>query len=64
MKRKLTFLMLFMAFCSMISLGQNHWTPISGIENNMSITSVIKIDGVQQENTNLELGAFLGALTI
>ena len=39
----------------------NYYTPdTSGDDGNMSLTSVIFIDGVEQHDSNLELGAFCG----
>jgi hypothetical protein len=39
----------------------NHWTPqSSGFENNMTLTGVIQINGVEQQSTALEVGAFCG----
>ena len=38
---------------------ESHWTPQSeGFEDNMTLTGVIQIDGVEQTSTSLELGAF------
>jgi hypothetical protein len=42
-------------------LFANHWTPNdSGYEDNMTLTAVIQIDGVEQQLTTLEVGAFCG----
>ena len=38
----------------------NHWTPIGGTQFNMTVKGVIVIDGVQQSNNMLEIGAFCG----
>lgn len=38
----------------------NHWSPISGTQYNMTVKGVIIIDGVQQANNMLEIGAFCG----
>ena len=39
----------------------NHWTPVSApYEDNMSLTGVIQINGVEQQSTALEVGAFCG----
>ena len=38
----------------------NHWTPIGGTQFNMTVKGVIVIDGVQQSNGMLEIGAFCG----
>ena len=42
------------------SYGQHHWSPEGSYEDNQSITGVIVIDGVIQDNSNLEIGAFCG----
>ena len=43
------------------SSSTNHWEPeISQYEDNMTITCVIQLDGVEQYTTLLELGAFCG----
>ena len=38
----------------------NHWTPIGGTQYNMTMSGIILIDGVEQMNTTLEVGAFCG----
>lgn len=39
----------------------NHWTPeSSGYSDNMALTGVIQIDGVEQRNEALEVGVFCG----
>ena len=64
MKRKLTFLMLFMAFCSMISLGQNQgpdWGEDYSPQFNDATTTYtvsISINGVLQEHTDLEIAPY------
>lgn len=40
--------------------ANNHWTPGSGYESNMTFASVVLIDDVEQTNSELELGAFIG----
>lgn len=40
--------------------ANNHWTPGSGYESNMTFASVVLIDDVEQTNSGLELGAFIG----
>ena len=38
-----------------------HWTPASGdYPNNMTMTAIIQIDGVEQATNTLEVGAFYG----
>lgn len=39
---------------------EHHWQPIGGNQYNMSVTGVIVIDGVEQQSTALEVGAFCG----
>lgn len=42
-------------------LFANHWTPIdSGYEDNMTLTGIIQIDGIEQQSTMLEVGVFCG----
>ena len=42
-------------------LFANHWTPNdSEYEDNMTLTGVIQIDGVEQQSTALEVGVFCG----
>ena len=42
-------------------LFANHWTPnASEYENNMTLTGVIQINGVEQQSTTLEVGVFCG----
>lgn len=39
----------------------NHWIPNdSGYEDNMTLTGIIQIDGVEQQSTTLEVGVFCG----
>ena len=61
MKKRLTILTCFMVLCSFV-FGQNHWTPNTNLPDgtNMTLTSVIVINGVEQTNTQLEIGAFYG----
>ena len=61
MKKRLTILTCFMVLCSFV-FGQNHWTPNTDLPDgtNMTLTSVIVINGVEQTNTQLEIGAFYG----
>ena len=64
MKRKLTFLMLFMAFFSMISLGQNQgpdWGEDYSSQFGDATTTYtvsISINGVLQEHTDLEIAPY------
>ena len=42
-------------------LFANHWTPNdSGYEDNMTLTAVIQINGIEQQLATLEVGAFCG----
>ena len=43
-----------------MSMAQNHWTPITGNQYNMTVKGVISIEGVVQNVTTLEIGAFCG----
>ncbi len=55
---------LFLLACLMplaMTAQSNHWTPqTSGYEDYMSLTGVIQINGVEQQGTTLEVGAFCG----
>ena len=42
------------------AFAQTHWTPITGLQNTMSVTGVIIIDNVEQQSNQLEIGAFCG----
>ena len=56
MKRILTILL---ALAVSLALRANHWTPNPyQFADNMNVISIIEINGVEQTNTNLELGAF------
>lgn len=57
--KKCVLLLIFMAFIGFVK-AQNHWTPMSGNQYNMTVYGVIVIDGVQQAVATLELGAFCG----
>ncbi len=49
--------------CTILPMGEivNHWTPDESLyANNMSVIGLIQIDGVNQETTSLEIGAFCG----
>ena len=56
---------LFLMACLMplaMAAQTNHWTPqSSGFEDNMTLTGVIQINGVEQQSTALEVGAFCGS---
>lgn len=55
----LTLLGVFVMGLAMAQQG-NHWSPISGTQYNMTVKGVIVIDGIQQANNMLEIGAFCG----
>lgn len=39
----------------------NHWLPnITSYEDNMTLTGIVRIDGVEQQTTSLEVGVFCG----
>lgn len=58
-KLLLTLLGVFVMGVAMAQQG-NHWSPITGTQYNMTVKGVIVIDGVQQANNMLEIGAFCG----
>lgn len=42
-------------------LFANHWTPNdSDYEDNMTLTGIVQINGIEQQSTTLEVGAFCG----
>ena len=56
---------IFLLISSLMPLAvvaqQTHWTPQgSAYEDNMTLTGVIQINGVEQQSANLEVGAFCG----
>ena len=55
-------LVLVLALASKVSFGyENHWTPDdSQFALYMNVLCVVNIDGVEQERTELEIGAFCG----
>lgn len=58
-KLLLTLLGVFVMGLAVAQQG-NHWSPISGTQYNMTVKGVIVIDGIQQANNMLEIGAFCG----
>ena len=64
MKNRNRFILLLIAWLVPLAMvaQTNHWTPQSaGYEDNMTLTGVIQINGVEQESTTLEVGAFCGS---
>jgi hypothetical protein len=54
-------LILWIALVSNGWLMANHWTPNSApYEENMTLTGVVRINGIEQQNTTIEVGAFCG----
>ncbi len=54
-------LILWVALVSSGWLMANHWTPNSTLyEDNMTLTGFVRIDGVEQQTTMIEVGAFCG----
>jgi uncharacterized repeat protein (TIGR02543 family) len=55
---------LFLITCLMplaMAAQTGHWTPeTAGFEDNMTLTGVIEINGVEQQSSTLEVGAFCG----
>ena len=37
-----------------------YWTPVTGLQNNMTVNGIVRIDGVEQFSSTLEIGAFYG----
>ena len=40
--------------------GQTYWTPETGIQNNMTMSAVLYVNGEEQHMENIEIGAFCG----
>ena len=62
MKKRLTFITFLMLFCSTV-FGQyiSHWGPVpTNYDNSMTLLAKIKINGEDQQSTDLEVGAFCG----
>ena len=55
---------IFILWAALASNGwlmANHWTPNSTpYEDNMTLTGIVRIDGVEQQSTAIEVGAFCG----
>ena len=62
MSNKIRFLILLLTFLMPLAMkAQTHWTPQSGsYEDNMTLTGVIQINGVEQYSLDYEVGAFCG----
>ena len=58
--KKILFLTLCMFAFGFGMAQQHHWTPVENFENTMDGECVILIDGVLQNDANLELGVFCG----
>ena len=62
MAMKRIILFLFVILTSSGWLFANHWTPVSmPYESNMTLTGVVQVNGVEQQSSTLEVGAFCGA---
>lgn len=59
--KKLVLFTMLMALVSIVGAQTHHWTPITGNETTMVVKGVIVIDGVEQQSTTLEIGAFCGS---
>ena len=62
MKKRLALITLLMLFCSTM-FGQyiSHWGPVpTNYDNSMTLLAKIKINGEDQQSTDLEVGAFCG----
>ena len=62
MKKRLTILTCFMVLCSFV-FGQSHWGDIihhGTFDNNMSVNISAQINGINQTNSEIEVGVFCG----
>ena len=57
--KKTMIMMACMAFMQAL-IGQTHWTPVSGIQNNMTVSAVLYVNGEEQHADYVEIGAFCG----
>ena len=57
--KKVVLSLFFMAFMQAL-IGQTHWVPVSGIQNNMTMSAVLYINGEEQFLDSIEIGAFCG----
>lgn len=60
MKKLVLTTLALVLFGAVMAQSGNHWSPIPGTQYNMTVNGVIVIDGVQQSNNQLEIGAFCG----
>lgn len=63
MNKRIKFIFFLMACLMPLAMvaQQTHWTPQgSAYEDNMTLTGVIQINGVEQQSAALEVGAFCG----
>ena len=60
MKKALVFLLFCLSSTMVLAQKQLHWTPepFGDINSTMTCTSVLQIDGIEQKNSNLEIGVF------
>ena len=63
MKKRLTILTCFMVLCSFV-FGQSHWGKVEtgNYLVNMNAIVSIEIDGIQQTDSDIEIGAFCGSV--
>ena len=63
MKKRLTILTCFMVLCSFV-FGQSHWGKVEtgNYQVNMNAIVSIEIDGIQQTDSDIEIGAFCGGV--
>lgn len=57
--KKVILSLFFMTFMQAL-IGQTHWTPVTGIQNNMTMSAVLYINGEEQTSDSIEIGAFCG----
>lgn len=59
MKNRLL-LLIGIIICGTLSAQDTYWHPASGIQYNATMLAVVNIDGIQQDNPQLEVGIFCG----
>ena len=57
--KKVILMMLCMTIMQ-VMIGQTYWTPEAGIQNNMTMSAVLYVNGEEQHLDNIEIGAFCG----